>query len=199
MGCHPALLQAEAWSLIYGWALPRIALRHSRPNESHFPSSTLCLADAGRGQGERKTLNRLTHVRGDIAICSTLTWDVSLAQRSGTARVPQIAICSTLTWDVSGFSQGGAILARSKLQEFVGGPLPHGLVLCVVEICDCLPVEKCGVTPNEHEWYFGDYSAGRFAWLTLQLPTPETPVPVKGHQGWFNLPPDVERKVIAQL
>ena len=127
-----------------------------------------------------ETRGRLTHVRGELAICATKTF------RGG--------------FDIP---TGMAMLAALKSFVPKGEPpivnkwdLPYGVVVCVVELYGCLPVERALYDPEEH---FGDYSKGRFAWLTRNCRRLKTPVPVTGHQGFFNLPPDVEAKVRAQL
>jgi hypothetical protein len=114
-----------------------------------------------------------------------------------------VAICATKKWDGSGFSYEGHLKAISALHDFSGKNLPHGCVLCVVEIYDCLPVEvaiRRGLAgAGDKEVYFGDYSDGRYAWLTRNCRRLQNPVPVIGHQGFFFLPPDVEAQVKAQL
>jgi activating signal cointegrator 1 len=131
------------------------------------------------GAKKNETRNRLTHVRGEVAICATKKLDLSGLTMEGTCR------------------------ARMALDEFIGVPLPHGCVLCVVELYDCLPVEVAllrGLAgAGDKEIYFGDYSNGRYAWLSCNLQRLKTPVPVTGHQGFFNLPPAVESGVMSQL
>ena len=58
---------------------------------------------------------------------------------------------------------------------------------------------KPALTPQERA--FGDYSVGRFGWLTESkfLRRLAAPVPCVGHQGIFNLPPDVEAAVMEQI
>lgn len=71
---------------------------------------------------------------------------------------------------------------------------PLGAILAVVELVDCLPVEKLRVTalPNErlriedHERAFGDFSAGRFAWKLQMGYRFFKPIPARGRQGLWN-------------
>lgn len=60
----------------------------------------------------------------------------------------------------------------------------YGYALCIVELYDVLPTAK---TPRDYdEEALGDYSAGRFAWLTRNLRRIE-PFPVIGRQGFFEV------------
>ena len=74
---------------------------------------------------------------------------------------------------------------------------PKGYVVCVVELIDCKPTD--GLEVSSLEKMLGNYLPGRFAWITRNCRPLKHPVPVVGHQGFFNLPPDVESKVIEQL
>jgi hypothetical protein len=65
--------------------------------------------------------------------------------------------------------------------------MPLGCVLATCELVDCLPTVEVFEdypdldTPPERE--FGDYSAGRYAWVLKNVrPLPE-PVPAKGALG----------------
>jgi hypothetical protein len=79
----------------------------------------------------------------------------------------------------------------------------YGCVLCVVELYDCVPTATFhGQTPvqvSEQEAALGNYTLGRFAWLTRNCRKLECPVPVIGRQGFWNLPADVEALVIENL
>jgi hypothetical protein len=73
---------------------------------------------------------------------------------------------------------------------------PHyGMCVCVVEIYDCVPSDHVGeLDPRERA--LGDYSSGRFAWLTKNLRKLHTPVPVVGHQGLWTLNPVLESFIL---
>lgn len=103
------------------------------------------------------------------------------------------------------------ILVKPSAPEFT---LTYGCALCVVEVYDCVRSElfhdaverRHGVTSlykgrplTQAEAALGDYSHGRWVWLTRNLRRLTTPVPVTGKQGIFILPPDVEAKVREQL
>lgn len=77
--------------------------------------------------------------------------------------------------------------------------LPYGMALCVVTVHDVRSTEWESGGINSTEKACGDYTSGRFAWRMVNLRRLREPVPVIGRQGLFNLPPDVEAKVRAQL
>ena len=85
-------------------------------------------------------------------------------------------------------------------------PLPLGFVLCVVDLKDCYPTRafegvsaRAGIYLSAREAAFGDFTPGRFAWMTENCRRLKEPVPVIGRQGLFELPADVEALVRAQL
>ncbi len=75
--------------------------------------------------------------------------------------------------------------------------VPYGCALCVVELYACVPtVVYCmglEVRPPElsllssMEEEFGNYSAGRFAWLTRNCRPLKAPMPMRGKQGLWAL------------
>ena len=84
--------------------------------------------------------------------------------------------------------------------DYSYGELPFGFVVAVGRFCASGNVE---LFVNEHlsihERLLGDYSPGRFVWRFENIVELKNPVSVIGRQGIFNLPPDVEAKVRAQL
>lgn len=126
------------------------------------------------GLKRNETRNRLTHYRGDLAICSA-------------KRQPD-----------------NTILTSAVSMLWSGRPdkcLPLGVILCVVEIWGCIPTEEIvrSSTMTHIELCCGDYGRNRFAWLTRNVRLLETPIPVKGKQGFFNLPPDIAIQVAQQI
>ena len=63
-----------------------------------------------------------------------------------------------------------------------------GAFLCVVNLVDCVPVEKVRDTISARERALGDYSDGRFAWITRDCRPFEQPIPGRGAQGLFAPP-----------
>lgn len=61
--------------------------------------------------------------------------------------------------------------------------LPRGKILCVVNLVDCVPTRSVKDDITYQEWAYGDYSDGRFAWVTEMVHRFEEPIPAKGSQG----------------
>jgi len=80
--------------------------------------------------------------------------------------------------------------------------LPYGAVLCVVEVVGCVPTElytKAHYPLSRLESDLGDYSARRWVWQTTNLRRLLSTVPVIGRQGLFDLPPEIEARVLNDL
>lgn len=121
------------------------------------------------GIKKNETRGRYTHVRGELAICSALKGVILTTELRD--------ICSSLN-----------LLSP-----------PRGYVVGVVSLDEVVPTEVIRREDiGDEEWYCGDYSANRWAWKTVRPRLLTEPVPVKGHQGFFFLPPDVEAKVRNQ-
>lgn len=75
--------------------------------------------------------------------------------------------------------------------------VPYGCALCVVRVTGCVRTESIQV--NGREFSLGDYTPGRWAWRTTDLRPLKEPVPIVGRQGLWNLTPDEEKAVKAQL
>lgn len=113
-----------------------------------------------------------TNYRGDLAICA--------AKRPMTGDERYI-------WD-----------------EFIQPCFPnelvqYGCVLCIVNVIDCLKTESIIEKVSAAEYDLGNYESGRFAWVTDNCRRLIKPVPIKGTQGFFNLPPDIEQQVRNQI
>jgi activating signal cointegrator 1 len=67
----------------------------------------------------------------------------------------------------------------------VPSDLPSGAILCKVELIDCEQI-TLGNRPTGIERLFGDYTPGRYMWITNHLEIFE-PIPCKGKQGIFNV------------
>lgn len=87
---------------------------------------------------------------------------------------------------------------------FERAPLPHGSVVAIGNLVDCLKIEEDGLyavlpaspnvgvlvlkapLPEEPERSFGDYNPGRFAWILNDVRPLKTPIPAKGRQRLWN-------------
>jgi len=81
--------------------------------------------------------------------------------------------------------------------------LPAGAALCVVELVNCLPVEAIqkmhGDSLPDYELSYGDYSPGRYAWVTCNLRRLRNPVPVSGYQSLWKVPPELQQRIEAEF
>lgn len=81
--------------------------------------------------------------------------------------------------------------------------LPYGCALCVVELVNCVPTQCFHGNPraklSNTERELGDYTPGRFAWLTKNLRTLRRPIPIVGRQGLWNVDEQTLDAVRAQL
>lgn len=140
------------------------------------------------GAKKNETRGRLTHFRGDLAICSA-------KKKIKPADLP----LEVHAWMRKNLEGGEDI--KKILDD-----LPYGKVLCVVRVFDCregFVVWSNGLSENEQALgYYVDvhnYPCDRWAWMTDNLRKLAEPVDVSGFQGFFELPADVEAKVRAQL
>lgn len=84
--------------------------------------------------------------------------------------------------------------------NYHNGNLPTGLIIAKCDLIDCLKIENPiyeggifkpklsnGETVMIHnEFYFGDYSPGRFAWMLDNIEILKEPIPAKGQLGLWN-------------
>lgn len=63
--------------------------------------------------------------------------------------------------------------------------LTRGKILCVVRFIDCRWTSSIRNQIFEKELLFGDYSDGRFAFLTEFVRKLEVPIPATGHLGFW--------------
>jgi hypothetical protein len=84
--------------------------------------------------------------------------------------------------------------ARAMGSQFIrarGGDsfrrLPRGAVICTCRLVDCVPVDSAAVLrvlrERPDEAIFGDFSAGRWAWLLADVQRLEAPAPARGRLG----------------
>jgi hypothetical protein len=71
--------------------------------------------------------------------------------------------------------------------EYFAGTIPYPVplsgVVGVVEVFDCVPTEEIAPHLSPIELRFGDYTPGRWAWLTKLVERFETPIPARGALG----------------
>ena len=69
---------------------------------------------------------------------------------------------------------------------FQPSDLPHGVILCKVDLIDCKRI-LIHNRPGGTEEMLGNYTPGRFMWITDNLQAFD-PIPYRGSQGFFNVP-----------
>ena len=82
-----------------------------------------------------------------------------------------------------------------------GWGLPFGAIIAVVDLWDCVPTSSlnaAGIRVNEPERSFGDFSDGRWGWMTRDLRRFPDPIPFKGHQQLFNVPDELVADQLAK-
>lgn len=88
--------------------------------------------------------------------------------------------------------------------------LPTGVVLGIGRLVDCMPVESAlsdwrmtdppgGNGESYNERHFGDYTPGRFAWLSEEMHPLKEPVPVRGMLAVWDWQPNEEAQQILNL
>ena len=132
--------------------------------------------------------------RGPVVICSTVR------KNNGMGRtLASVDACLMLP----AFQEAMAPhIDRPAGQNVVyASDLPYGKALAMVDIIGCMPTHKAvemGLTPKEEA--FGDYSIGRYFFLTDNLRRFPEPVPIRGYLGIFEIKdPDVEAAITVQL
>jgi hypothetical protein len=92
--------------------------------------------------------------------------------------------------------------------------MPYGKIVAVAELVECWQIirdidhallckpttkgEKCckPFRVDGDEFLFGDYRAGRYAWELANVKPLADPIPFRGQQGLWNVPPDIEQRIM---
>lgn len=79
------------------------------------------------------------------------------------------------------------------------GALPRGAIVALVEFRGCYPIELFEVSPEftAEEATYGDYSPGRFGWVTRPVLKLDEPIACRGALGLWHIPNTVEEKIDA--
>jgi activating signal cointegrator 1 len=88
-------------------------------------------------------------------------------------------------------------LAEILCDEFGGHwgmDLPRGALIGRVHLVDCWPTKMLFrlAAANEDDRICGDFSEGRWAWKADQFKTFKRPIPMKGRQGFFSVPDNLQ-------
>jgi len=93
----------------------------------------------------------------------------------------------------------------SLYEALAAGTAPRGAIVAVADLVDCFstdptnPLNEMMRRLREPEFSFGNYSPGRFGFVTTNLRRLATPVPARGALQIWTVPPDIARQVEEQL
>ena len=76
---------------------------------------------------------------------------------------------------------------------------PFGAIVAVAALMGCHRTEDVRESLSEAERDVGDFSDGRYAWKLEGVSKLVKPVPLRGHQGLWNLKPDEIEAVTEQM
>lgn len=147
-----------------------------------------------------ETRNGVTKVRGEVAICASKKWTMELKDLA----------CSDPFLSALSDSTPGELKAREwNAASRIITATPLGCVVSVGELYESITAEEWIELHREllladssaalRELRFGNYAPGRGVWRFRNMRKLAKPVPVRGGQFWFNLSPEVEAAVRAQL
>lgn len=88
-----------------------------------------------------------------------------------------------------GFKLAG-IIDLLAIESFID--LPIGGIIATVNLLDCIQITDRNC-PSEPELSFGDYTPGRFMWVTENVKPFKKIIPFRGWQGLFNIPDEALR------
>lgn len=95
---------------------------------------------------------------------------------------------------------------QEVLEDEFGGhwsmDLPTGAIIGAVDLVDCIPTSKIvsrfdWSEPHRIDNICGNFDDGRFGWRRSGYWKFRAPIPYRGMQGLFNVPPDVVREALA--
>ena len=128
---------------------------------------------------------------------------ISLWQPWATAMARRDKAIETRSWPTSHRGWLAIHAAKRKLDNVPRsfGEVPLGAVVCIAWMTDCVRTEQLHPTATEEEW--GDYSRGRWGWITdpYCLVDLAEPVLLRGRQGLFDweVPEWIERRIAGHL
>lgn len=79
--------------------------------------------------------------------------------------------------------------------SFFANNLPRGCIVAVATLTDCLRIgglfhgEFTPPDPETPEYHFGDYTAGRYAWILRHVVALSDPLPARGALGLWEVDP----------
>lgn len=78
---------------------------------------------------------------------------------------------------------------------------PFGKIIAVGRLISCVPTMQMRIfgpqALSRQEIAFGNYAAGRFAWIFKDIYRLKVPIPARGALGLWTVPEDIAAKVMA--
>lgn len=106
-----------------------------------------------------------------------------------------LAIHAAATFPAYGREFANNSIATVALRQdgYVPGEidLELGAILCVVSLDDVIPTQQVGARFVDPERVYGDYSYGRYAWVTSNPRRLDEPIGARGRQQLWTPPPHV--------
>lgn len=150
-----------------------------------------------RGAKRFETRPTNTHHRGPLAIAATATIAMPVRDLMCTASDFRHAVYEALGFKSRCLLISEFLEQHNQVMDLLIRNCGH--IIGVVDLVDTRRTEQVRLDLSKRELLFGNYSDGRWAWLTENArPLPE-PIPWKGAQGWRDLPPDILSTLNAQL
>lgn len=133
------------------------------------------------GWKKHETRNRLTHVRGRIAIhaAKRRTFDQRCMWDDFGMFPELVAAFDEHQFHSSTLMDGWS----SRFDQ-----LPFGAIIATANLVDCLPTGTAKPKLSDIELVLGCYDPGRFAWKFENIQRLKEPIRFKGRQGWFEVP-----------
>jgi hypothetical protein len=136
------------------------------------------------GLKEIETRSWATWYRGPLLIHAAKRW--TRAEIDDQARLVHAARADCTVYE-------------SQVLAFEKRP-PLGCVVALAMLGDCLSTETLiRINVPALERAFGDYSPGRFGWFLENVQALPEPIPWPGAQGLWDVPPELEQRVLAAL
>lgn len=131
------------------------------------------LMEIGAKQNETRSWS--TSYRGTLAIHAAKKWSLDLAAMALREYFKEIYLPI--------MEKGGS----GSYYERLARHLSFGAIIAVVDLYGCEEITSTNA-PQGSERAFGDYTPGRFMWMTRNVRRLPEPIPFRGAQGLFEVP-----------
>ncbi len=138
-----------------------------------------------------ETRGRKTNVRGEILLHAAqrcVKWE--MAQYLGDLHY-QLGLQPLLGYRLN--------FNRVPQEEVTTAHLPFGAFIGIGTLVNCIRVEDMTQKQIEQAQGFGDFSKGRFAWEFRNVRRFRTPIPARGHQGFFFAAVDLRKNELIPV